>query len=154
MKNKRIIAAIAITGIALSWITYTYANEGISTKISSKEYSRDWLMKGMKMKWGHMGWGHMKKGYKMWLNLTDEEQTSLETMTNDEKKAFFELKREEMKLVKEQRENVIDKLLAWTELNNEEQLIRADIIEQRAERKLKQEEMRDKRNEMRKIYEK
>jgi len=44
--------------------------------------------------------------------LTDEEKTSLASMTDEQKQAFFEAKREAAKLKIEARESVIDKLLA------------------------------------------
>jgi hypothetical protein len=43
--------------------------------------------------------------------LTDEEKTQLESMTDDEKKTFFEAKRAEDESKREARESVIDKLL-------------------------------------------
>jgi len=45
-------------------------------------------------------------------DLTAEEKTALESMTNDEKKAFFETKKAEMQAKRESHEAVIDKLLA------------------------------------------
>jgi len=72
----------------------------------------------------------------MWMmNLTDEEKTSLESMTDDEKKSFFETKRKELELKQEQRETVIDKLLAGETLTSAEELIRKEIITQRTEMK-------------------
>jgi hypothetical protein len=43
--------------------------------------------------------------------LTDEEKTKLESMTDEEKKAFFETKRTELEAKQEAKEAVIDKLL-------------------------------------------
>jgi hypothetical protein len=45
-------------------------------------------------------------------NLTDAEKTSLESMTQVEKKAFFEQKMQAQKLEMDAKDNVIDKLLA------------------------------------------
>jgi hypothetical protein len=44
--------------------------------------------------------------------LTDEQKTEIENMTQEERKDFFESKRSEMEIKKEAREKVIDKLLA------------------------------------------
>mgnify|MGYP002350949313 CR=1 FL=1 len=93
--------------------------------------------------WGEWFWWEMNK-------LTDEEKTALESMTDEEKKAFFEEKRTEAETKRESRENVIDKLLAWETLTTDEETVRQEIITERAERKVKQEEM----NEMRTLMEK
>jgi len=45
-------------------------------------------------------------------DLTAEEKTALESMTTEEKKAFFEAKKTEMQAKREAHEAVIDKLLA------------------------------------------
>lgn len=92
------------------------------------KWNRWWMM-------GREVW--MMEWMKWWFinNLTTEEKSALENMTNDEKKAFFEKKREEQKVLMESRENVIDKLLAGEILSAEEELIRVNIIKERAERK-------------------
>lgn len=58
-------------------------------------------------------------------------------MTTEEKKAFFEAKKLEQKAKRDAREGVIDKLLAWEVLTANEELIRAEIIKERANRKTK-----------------
>jgi hypothetical protein len=75
-------------------------------------------------------------------------------MTSDEKQAFMEEKREEMKTHFESRELVIDKLLNKETLNNEEDNLRLEIIKERSERKLQMEEMQTKMEEKRAIMEK
>jgi len=45
-------------------------------------------------------------------HLTEEEKTALESMTDDEKKAFFDTKKAEMQVKRQSHEAVIDKLLA------------------------------------------
>lgn len=88
---------------------------------------RGWFMwKGWESKWWFIN------------NLTTEEKTALESMTNEEKKVFFEAKRAEMQAKKESHESVIDKLLAWEKLTADEELIRAEIIKERAERKARE----------------
>lgn len=81
----------------------------------------------------------MWKSNKGWFmnNLTTEEKTALESMTTEEKIAFFEAKKLEMKAKRDAHENVIDKLLAWEDLTADEEIVRAEIVKERAERKAK-----------------
>lgn len=67
-----------------------------------------------------------KTGNKMWKRkwmsfLTDEEKTSLETMSDDEKKAFFEAKKAERSAEKEVYRAILDKLLNGESITAEEQ---------------------------------
>lgn len=102
-------------------------NDFNSVKLEKK--SRKWMWK----KW----W--------IWLskidNLTQDEIDSLESMTLEEKKVFFDIKREERKTIKESHNLIIDKLLSWETLTSEEEKIRQDIILERAEKKQIMEEM-------------
>ncbi len=87
-------------------------------------------------RWG-FGWGFH--------NLTDEEKTQLESMTDEQKQAFFETKRAEQEAKMEAREIVIDKLLNGETLTDAEKLIVEEIKTERAEqkqRKLQAEELR------------
>ena len=107
-------------------------------------------------------WEKMFKGHewKMWgkfrwaNNLTAEEKTSLESMSNEEKKAFFESKMTQQKAKMEYKENVIDKVLAWENLTTDEQTIKAEIIAQRADRKVKMQEQQAKMEAIKAILEK
>ncbi len=85
--------------------------------------------------WEWMKW--WERGEKWWFMnwLTTEEKTSLESMTNEEKKAFFEARKFEKKAKRDSREGVIDKLLAWEVLTADEEVVRAEIIKERADRK-------------------
>lgn len=107
-------------------------------------------------KW-NMIW-NSNKSWKMWRvmlnNLTDDEKTALESMTDDEKKAFFDTKREEKEAEREAHENVIDKVLAWDSLTSEEEAIKNEIIEKRAEREVEREARETERAEMEPIFEK
>ena len=67
---------------------------------------------------------------------------------------FTEEQKTEKKAERESRENVIDKLLAWETLTNEEEELRAEIIEHRAEMKIKRENREADRAEMKSIMEK
>ena len=77
----------------------------------------------------------------MMTELTSAEKTALESMTDTEKKAFFETKQTENEAKKIAHETVIDKLLAGTTLTSDEETVRQEIITQRAEMKAKQVEM-------------
>lgn len=90
----------------------------------------------------------------MWDSLTDEEKTALESMTTEEKQAFYEAKRVEQESERQAQENVIDKLLAWEILTSEEEVVRQEIITQRAEKKVEMEERQAKMEEMKTIMEK
>lgn len=82
--------------------------------------------------------------------LTDEEKTALKSMTDEEKQAFFETKRTQQKAKMEARESVIDKLLAWETLTSDEEVVRQEIITQRAEEKVKRSQMEEVRTLMEK----
>lgn len=87
-------------------------------------------------KWG-FGWGFH--------NLTDEEKTQLESMTDEQKQTFFETKRAEQEAKMEARETVIDKLLNGETLTDADKLIVEEIKTERVEqkqRKLQAEELR------------
>jgi len=119
-----------------NWETLTAEEE---TQLAEFEANKPemwrWEWKGM-WKWnGEWRWN--KGGF---INdLTTEEKTALETMTTEEKKAFFETKKVEMEAKREAHENVIDKLLAWEKLTSDEELVRAEIVKERAERKAEME---------------
>lgn len=82
--------------------------------------------------------GNIKWGFKA--SLTAEEQTALESMTGEEKKEFFTLKREEKKAERQAESDVIDALLAGDSLTPEQEIIRSEIITKRAQKA----EMREK----------
>ncbi len=123
--NKKVLATIAMATIGLSSVAYVNA---------------DFSERGMKFMWK--------------MNLTDEQISEFESMTTEEKKAYFEEIRTEKELERETRETVIDKLLAWDNLTSEEEVIRQEIITKRAEMKAAKEEMEQKREEMKVVMEK
>lgn len=89
--------------------------------------------------WEWFGWK-----WAFWVgfdNLTDEEETQLESMTDEQKQAFFEAKRQEQEVKMEAREVVIDKLLNGETLTDEQKVIVEEIKAQRAEHKEKKAEM-------------
>lgn len=89
------------------------------------------------------GKSHSKNGWKMGKNLTDEEKTALESMNDEDKKAFFETKKAEAKEKKEASKAIIEKIIAWTTLTSDEEVTRLEIVakmetkEQKSERKSK-----------------
>jgi len=111
-------------------------------------------------------WKIRNINFKKWINgnmkwLTDDEKTALETMTDEEKKEFFEWKRSErqaeMETRKADREShmwVVDKLINWEELSDDEEVILEEIKEKRAERQASVEERQVKDEEFRTIMDK
>lgn len=87
-------------------------------------------------------------------HLTDAEKIALESMSDEEKKTFFDTKKSEMKAERESHRNVIDKLLAGETLTAEEETIRAEIIKKRAERKAQMEERKAKMETVKTLVEK
>jgi hypothetical protein len=119
-----------------NWETLTAEEE---TQLAEFEANKPEMWK--KGKWMWMWKWFDKWGKDGFMNdLTAEEKTALESMTNDEKKAFFETKKSEMQAKRQSHEAVIDKLLAWEVLTANEEVVRNEIIVQRAERKAKMQE--------------
>lgn len=137
-----------------AWTTLTIDEEtklkSFESKYPKKDNNKKWFGKKWDM-WDHKMW--MKWEHKMWMwfdKLTDAEKTSLEKMTDTEKKAFFEAKRLENETKAEAREAVIDKLISWTTLNDEEKKVLEEIKIERAEKKAKKAEMKEIRTIMEK----
>jgi len=81
-------------------------------------------MDEMKGKKGFDGFGK-RKGFN---HLTDEEIIALASMTDDEKKAFFDAKKTEMKAEMEAHKAVIDKLILGETLTADEEAMRLEIL--------------------------
>lgn len=92
--------------------------------------------------WWWMMWFWFWKEWWFLNNLTTEEKTKLDKMTNEEKKLFLETKRNEFKTKQDLKEKVIDKILNWETLSKEEETIKQEIIKQRTEFKQKRNEMK------------
>lgn len=164
MKTK-IIAWLVLTGLATAW-TITYAASWDTTNswsfINKMKHKLEFSWSGCEMmwkKWWMMMWGKMSKWMwfgMMWskVELTDEEKTKLQSMTDSEKQAFFEQKRTETESKIEAREAVMDKLLNWETLTDSDKVIVEEIKTQRAEAKKQREEMRAKMEEIKPILEK
>ncbi|MDD5769722.1 MAG: hypothetical protein PHE25_02040 [Candidatus Gracilibacteria bacterium] len=130
--SKKLIVSILLTTALATGITFAATGTGSGAlntlKHGFEKYNQDeWFLDGM------------RGGFLMQDNLTDAEKTALETMTSDDKRAFFEKKITDEQAKKEAQETVIDKLLAGTTLTADEEIIRTEIIKQRAERKAEME---------------
>jgi len=126
-----------------NWETLTTEEQ---TKLDTFEANKTewkWFWWGMWWKW------HGRDGF-MWQELTYAEKTALQSMTDTEKKSFFEQKRTEAEAKMTAEDNVIDKLLAWQTLTSDEETVRQEIIKERADIKVKKTEM----DSMRTIMEK
>lgn len=79
-------------------------------------------------KWAKFG-GKRMGGW----NLTDEEKTEIEVMSDEEKKAFFTAKKSEMTAEKESKKVVMAALIAGETLTAEQEAIRLEMIANRAD---------------------
>lgn len=131
------------------WVSLTSDEQATYDAVQAKRQEKTWSGETM---WGGrwMGPGEGRMGMMwewrwmgMWMiqELTDEEKTKLESMTDEEKKAFFETKRSEAQAKQTAKENVIDKLLAGQTLSSSEETVRAEIIKERADMKAKKAKM-------------
>lgn len=133
--KKQIIAGAIIASLAAGTMYVSAAtNNNSSTWTTNKTFKESfegkWFAKHQKMMWEWRWMGIMPQ-------LTDEEKTKLESMTAEQKKAFFEQKITEAKVKAEAKEIVIDKLLAGTALTADEEILRQEIIKERADMKAK-----------------
>lgn len=97
------------------------------------------------------------KSFGKWFWIKSElniDKELLESMSSEERKAYMNEKREEMKANFENRELVIDKLLNKQTLTSDEDSLRLEIIKERSEKKLQMEEMKWKMEEKKAIMEK
>lgn len=152
MNNKKFLAILLLAAVAATgtWLNSSFADELNTDK--TEDIKQEFRMK-WKWFWLESFEGRNKKWQKLNL-LTDEEKIAFESMTDAEKKDFLETKKTEKHTLKLARENVIDKLLAWEQLTEEEEIIRAEIIENRAVKKAEMETKKAERDELKEIFEK
>lgn len=156
--TKTIALTLLATSIVAVWATLASSNWSINNQdqnLNSKNIVNFWFWKKWMMgewRWMMMWWmWGFSHGFGFKINeLTTEEKTKLESMTEEQRKEFFETKKLEIQAKIESHEIVIDKLLAWQPLNSDEEKIRTEIIKQRAEMKVKKQEMEEFRNLMEK----
>jgi uncharacterized coiled-coil DUF342 family protein len=80
--------------------------------------------------------------------ISTEEKTKIEAMTQEERQTYFETKKTEMEAKMVSHEAVIDKLLNGEALTEDDKKIVTEIKAQRAEQKAKKVEMEAKRAQM------
>lgn len=112
-----------------NWETLTSAEEATLAEMKNTMWT--WIWAGMgKWKW-MWSWTWIQK-----LNiLTDEERTAYNNMTDTEKQTFLQTKRDEQKTRMDSHQAVIDKILKGETLTSEEEAIKKEIIEYRANKK-------------------
>lgn len=135
MKHKKILAGLLVSCVTITWISYSFADDtNTGSAASVKEFAKNI--------WGKMFKNHFEKrwGEWRWMELTDAEKTALESMTQEDKQAFFEAKRSEQEAKREEREVIIDTLLSGGTLTSNQEIVRAEIIKERALQKADMEE--------------
>lgn len=182
MKTNKILATIIVWSLLTAWVTlassdveslksFRWFNSEISQEIKTiLEKQKSWTeltqeelelleskssMKNKKW-WKNKEISNKSSFQWKWIisNLTQEEQLSLESMTEEEKELFFKTKKEALEKQREERELVIDKLLSWISLSSQEEIIRKEIITQRENMKIKKAEQIAKKEEIKTILEK
>lgn len=146
MKTNKLLAGLLVTAVTVSWISFSFADDATDSIVDNvKEMKHNWVKSLAKS---------LKGDRKMDMNLTDEEKTAIEAMSDEERNEYFESKKSEREALKNAKENVIDKLLAWDTLTSDEELIRAELIETRAEKKAEMEARKVERDEIKTIIQK
>ncbi|MDD2870706.1 MAG: hypothetical protein PHS49_01845 [Candidatus Gracilibacteria bacterium] len=155
MINKKILAVVLLASVTAAGIGVTFADDS-STGSTGTGVTNNGFFKNFK---DFGGFKHRKEGFKN--NLTDDEKTEFASMSDVEKKSFFDKKREEQivlmeknKVDRELREGVIDALLAGKSLTSEQEILRNEIIKERAERKTKMLEKEEEMTKFRAIMDK
>ena len=142
--NNKLLSAVLIAGItATGFASFSSAND--DTQLTTEK-----TIKEEGFKWGKFGHNFQRGMHK----ISEEDKTLIESMSDEEKKEFFETKKEEAKASREAKEWVIDDLLAGNTLSIDQEVLRAEIITQRVEQKAKQVEMQEQREVMKTIMEK
>lgn len=159
MKNNIILASLLIATVWITSISYSFADDWVTQTKTIKE--RHELTDEQKVQREAMNTIFAKK--KAWEELTDEEKTQLNEMKShrkwwgrwkneltDEQKVEREAKR----LEREEKNIVIDALLIGDTLTNEQEILRAKIIIDRAEKKAEYFEKQAAREIIKIIFEK
>lgn len=118
--NNKIASVILVVGIAatgFAGISSANSGQNVTEKVSGMQ---QWINKAFQGK--HFG---KRKGGG---NLTNDEKTDLEAMSDEEKKEFFEAKKEVMQAKMQESKAVIDKLIAGESLTSAEEAIRLEIL--------------------------
>lgn len=132
MISKKILAWALFLILVFAWIWVTFA-DNTNTGTISNWTTNYWFFKNIK--WS--SW--LKYSWKWFYNrLTQDEKIKLSSMTIDEKKAFFETKKQERLYEiqtnienRKKKDEVIDILLAWWKLTAEQEQLKLEIINER-----------------------
>ena len=119
--NNKILSVVLVVGIATTGFAGISAANNTTNSSENKGWFERWV-KRISEKSNHFG---KRKGL---AHLTEEEKTALETMSDDEKKTFFDAKKAKMKAQKEAGKTVIDKLIAGESLTAAEEATRLEMI--------------------------
>ncbi len=152
MINKKILAGLVLATVVTTGLSYSFANDTTSTWSSTRNNSDYRHMSIMDNKWFHQ-WKHWWIDW-MHKELTAEEKTALESMTDAQKKVFFDTKMQNEKANMDKEESVIDKLLAWSTLTSDEEIVRQELIKQRAERKVEMQARKTEMDAMKVVFDK
>lgn len=145
--NKKNILLATIATVSAIWFSSAFANiDNLDSENNQNKRQNTENIQMVNFKWKMYDW-KMHGRWKMMMLLTEDEKKKLESMTNDQKKDFFESKKTEMEVKMKSYEAVIDKLLAWETLTSDEENIRKEIIEQRAQRKVRETEHKNQQRE-------
>nr|MDD3720668.1 hypothetical protein [Candidatus Gracilibacteria bacterium] len=151
MKNKKILVGLLIATVTTAGLSYSYAADNSSS--GSTTETKNEFRKMHSFGSGGTNVEGFKRGFNG-VELTDAEKTALQSMTAEQKKAFFENKMTTEKAKRDAKETVIDKLLAGQSLTADEETIRQEIIKERADRKTQMQERETKFQAIRAVLEK
>ncbi len=120
--NNKVLSFVLVVGIASTWfVGISAANSGTTSTPSEKS---SWMNQELKK----IHKGHQfgkRKGLK---NLTEDEKLALESMSDEERKAFFQQKKEEKKANKEASKAVLDALIAGETLSADQEANRLEML--------------------------
>ncbi len=131
--NNKLVTGVLILWIASTWFAwYTSANDSTSWSVMITNWEIwEILEKTTEKLKENTG---TKNGKRKWMrSLTDEEKLSLESMSDEEKKAFFTEKKAEKQAQREAYRNIVGKLIDNETITEEERAtIQAKISEREA----------------------
>ena len=140
--NKSVLTALVVMPAiaASSLVGVTFANSNSVDTSSVKNGFQKQIQGGLNhLKWDHRMNGGMIHGMQ---NLTDDEKKSLESMTDTQKKEFFQKKMDEQKAKMDARDAVLDKLLNGESLSDADKVIVTEIKAERVKMRLSQQKNR------------
>ncbi len=121
--NNKVLSVVLVLGIASTGFAGISAASSGSTLSQTKSEIQQ-RFGGQKEKRGYDGFGK-RAGFG---HLTEEEKASLETMSDEEKQAFFAAKKSEMEAQKTAHKAVIDALIAGQSLTADQEAMRLEML--------------------------